>query len=236
MRFLFTALFITLSALCCAQSQYYPEHDITLLDTGYAPMGATHIAAIEISEQTYMPERDFDSVVNHLKRHNGNIGRIETIRYKKRKRSKKIRTQTLLYIWKANNAEHAKVVPQKQYNDSLRATLIDTTKESILIIFANTNLHTNAYSMVPEMVTFKVNGIAQPEGCFIKPFEVCSYVTTEDVPLRLGHNENGAFGVHLSPGKVYFAEYKSGGNFKLVSFDYGYRICSLYQKIKSRMK
>lgn len=219
-----------------AQAQYFPEEDIRIIDTGYAPMGAEFIKQTKILESYFShTSNETDLILSLTSEAKGNVARIVTTEYRKRK---KLRVSTMLEIWRAASAENTKIVPDKQFCDSLRSTLIDTNKESMIVLYSAYTKY--AATSMPSYIMFQPEIARNVEGCSMSVASVCSYTTEEEIPIFIKYRGKKGYTVDMKPGVVIFVAFVNKSQYSSffvpVDFYRGYSTCRLYQKINDRIR
>jgi|GEM_PF-7059661 len=232
MKYYLLLISLLIHKLCIAQ--YYPEHSIRIIDTGYAPVGADYLQPVDIGKTYYNPNQHLEELRMNMKKVGGNVARIITTEYTEKKKK---HIATIAEIFKAANPEDVKVVSEQQYTDSLKYALLnDPAKESMIIIFSSPTVYINQRESI--YIDFETTSNSVTEGCFLnKNAGICSYITEEEILIHIRIDSKRYYTLDMKPGRVYFVEYDGGSinnAFKPVHFLYGYRTCRSYQKYNTQ--
>lgn len=242
MRKTYIFILLVLTINIAAKGQYFPKYGIYVLQWGEAAHGLLYRGTIDFPDN--YNANNLDSIVadlaHDMRNHNANTLRIIHRTYTNTKFNKKFSKAKKRYlthnyeaeIFYANDAENIKPISYKQYDDSLRHSLIgDTTKEALIVFYASPRLQD--VDNFPS-ATLRYPGIAP---CKIDRYTVCSIIVKQEIPMHFNVKYKAPFTINIKFGQVYFLEYFPTPLGVVIPGDFlsSYRICSELQKINAEM-
>lgn len=205
--------------------QHTTTDGIFVIDKDHALRGGHYLGEIELdNDNSFVFNGELPSKVSgRVLKAGGNTLRIRTDYILKNNKAI-FRTVGEIYDADRNNVQ---VIPVKEHIDSLHATLgFDTAKEALIVLFSSPkNKFKDGQALFH---TFR--GV---EGCSMRAYAVCSYIMPGGGVYATDMGGFKSTEVKIETGRVYFLEIFLKGTdmttSRLVSLDYGYRICKAYQ-------
>ncbi len=226
-------------------AQYMPEYGVHIVEPGFVPANAKYIGSAQIGNAYFRGgvPNVLNEILSALDKYEGNTASVYPYYYQNGVNTLR---SAFVEIWQTDDVTTLQVVPEEQYFDSLKQSILAKQKQGSLTVY---NIPKRVSTdRGPAMISVMVDGSTEAQHCGMGRYRFCNFNMEQETSLTLITNYNLSdkdragfpatllkdeeYKLSIKPGEVHFLGYfkKNSTVGKIIEVDFieGYRICRSY--------